>query len=281
MGESAQAQFAEFVQWVVGLARDAADAGALRGIDPEIVRPRVDGRARERHGGDHRRHHDAARRSARRRRAHDLRTPARARGSPMRARASPAGDAVRARARRVRRRRDAAAGRPRARRSRRCPVASVSVVRESIVEPVLGTGTIAAHKTTDIGPARLGHHRRDPRARWATASRRATRSSARARVDYEIRVREAESARAARARERREGERDLERIMTLHGRERGVGRTSRRRAHRARDGGRAARPGRRRARTGAPEPRRHHRARALPRRRSRAASWTRARCSRR
>ena len=35
MGESAQTQFSEFVQWVVGLARDAAAAGALRGIDPE------------------------------------------------------------------------------------------------------------------------------------------------------------------------------------------------------------------------------------------------------
>jgi len=35
MGESAQAHFADFVQWVVGLARDAAAAGALRGIDPE------------------------------------------------------------------------------------------------------------------------------------------------------------------------------------------------------------------------------------------------------
>ena len=35
MGESAQARFADMVQWVVGLARDAAAAGALRGIDPE------------------------------------------------------------------------------------------------------------------------------------------------------------------------------------------------------------------------------------------------------
>jgi AcrR family transcriptional regulator len=35
MGESAQARFTEFVQWVVGLARDAAAAGALPGIDPE------------------------------------------------------------------------------------------------------------------------------------------------------------------------------------------------------------------------------------------------------
>jgi AcrR family transcriptional regulator len=35
LGDSAQAQFAHFVGWVVGLARDAAAAGALRGIDPE------------------------------------------------------------------------------------------------------------------------------------------------------------------------------------------------------------------------------------------------------
>jgi AcrR family transcriptional regulator len=36
LGESAQAHFTEFVQWVVGLARDAASAGALRGIEPEV-----------------------------------------------------------------------------------------------------------------------------------------------------------------------------------------------------------------------------------------------------
>jgi AcrR family transcriptional regulator len=35
LGDSAQAQFTHFVGWVVGLARDAAAAGALRGIDPE------------------------------------------------------------------------------------------------------------------------------------------------------------------------------------------------------------------------------------------------------
>ena len=35
MGESAQAHFTDFVGWIVGLARDAAAAGALRGIDPE------------------------------------------------------------------------------------------------------------------------------------------------------------------------------------------------------------------------------------------------------
>jgi len=35
MGEKAQAQFDFFTQWVIGLARDAAAAGALRGLDPE------------------------------------------------------------------------------------------------------------------------------------------------------------------------------------------------------------------------------------------------------
>jgi AcrR family transcriptional regulator len=35
MGESAHAQFSEFGEWIVGLARDAAAAGALRGVDPE------------------------------------------------------------------------------------------------------------------------------------------------------------------------------------------------------------------------------------------------------
>jgi AcrR family transcriptional regulator len=36
LGESAQARFAEFAQWVIGLAREAAAAGALRGVDPEV-----------------------------------------------------------------------------------------------------------------------------------------------------------------------------------------------------------------------------------------------------
>jgi AcrR family transcriptional regulator len=35
LGESAQAHFTDFVQWVVGLARDTAGTGALRGIEPE------------------------------------------------------------------------------------------------------------------------------------------------------------------------------------------------------------------------------------------------------
>ena len=35
MGEKAQAHFDFFTQWVIGLARDAAAAGALGGLDPE------------------------------------------------------------------------------------------------------------------------------------------------------------------------------------------------------------------------------------------------------
>ncbi len=35
MGAKAQADFDFFTQWVIGLARDAAAAGALRGLDPE------------------------------------------------------------------------------------------------------------------------------------------------------------------------------------------------------------------------------------------------------
>ena len=35
MGEKAQAQFDLFTQWVIGLARDAAEAGVLRGLEPE------------------------------------------------------------------------------------------------------------------------------------------------------------------------------------------------------------------------------------------------------
>jgi RND family efflux transporter MFP subunit len=97
-------------------------------------------------------------------------------------------------------------------------VTSAEIVHESIVEPVLGTGTIAAHKTTDIGPRVSGiidviHvavgdrvEENDPLFR--------TRP-----VDYEIRVREAESAlRLARANAQK-AERDLERMRTLHGRD--------------------------------------------------------------
>ena len=96
------------------------------------------------------------------------------------------------------------------------PVASVTVLRESIVEPVLGTGTIAAHKTTDVGPRVSGivdviHVAVGDRVEEGDALFR-TRP-----VDYEIRVREAESAlRLARANAQK-AERDRERIQTLHG----------------------------------------------------------------
>jgi RND family efflux transporter MFP subunit len=97
------------------------------------------------------------------------------------------------------------------------PVASVTVTRESIVEPVLGTGTIAAHKTTDVGPRVSGivdviHVAVGDRVEEGDPLFR-TRP-----VDYEIRVREAESAlRLARANAQK-AERDLERMRTLHGR---------------------------------------------------------------
>jgi RND family efflux transporter MFP subunit len=96
------------------------------------------------------------------------------------------------------------------------PVASTTVVRDSIVEPVLGTGTIAADKTTDVGPRVSGivdviHVAVGDRVEAGDPLFR-TRP-----VDYEIRVREAESAlRLARANAQK-AERDLERIRTLHG----------------------------------------------------------------
>jgi RND family efflux transporter MFP subunit len=96
------------------------------------------------------------------------------------------------------------------------PVASAPVLRESIVEPVLGTGTIAAHKTTDVGPRVSGivdaiHVAVGDRVEAGDPLFR-TRT-----VDYEIRVREAESAlRLARANAQK-AERDFERIRTLHG----------------------------------------------------------------
>lgn len=100
--------------------------------------------------------------------------------------------------------------------SARIPVASTTVARQSIVEPVFGTGTIAAHKTTDVGPRVSGiidviHVAVGDRVEQGDPLFR-TRP-----VDYEIRVREAESAlRLARANAQK-AERDLERIRTLHG----------------------------------------------------------------
>jgi RND family efflux transporter MFP subunit len=96
------------------------------------------------------------------------------------------------------------------------PVASRPVLREPIVEPVLGTGTIVAHKSTDVGPRVSGiideiHVAVGDRVEAGDPLFR-TRP-----VDYEIRAREAESAlRLARANAQK-AERDLARIRTLHG----------------------------------------------------------------
>jgi RND family efflux transporter MFP subunit len=96
------------------------------------------------------------------------------------------------------------------------PVASTRVVREPIVEPVLGSGTIAAHKTTDVGPRVSGivdtiHVAVGDRVEEGDPLFR-TRP-----VDYEIRVREAESAARLSRANAQKAERDLERIRTLHG----------------------------------------------------------------
>ena len=96
------------------------------------------------------------------------------------------------------------------------PVAATQVRRESLVEPVLGSGTMAAHKTTDVGPRVSGIidaifvmvgdriEEGDPLFR--------TRP-----VDYEIRVRQAESAARLGRASAEKARRDLERIQTLHG----------------------------------------------------------------
>jgi RND family efflux transporter MFP subunit len=94
-------------------------------------------------------------------------------------------------------------------------VTSREVLREAIVEPVLGTGTIAAHKTTDVGPRVSGiietiHVKVGDRVE-AGAPLFRTRP-----VDYELRARQAESAlRVARATAQK-AERDLARMRTLH-----------------------------------------------------------------
>jgi multidrug efflux pump subunit AcrA (membrane-fusion protein) len=78
-------------------------------------------------------------------------------------------------------------------------VARGEVLREALVEPVLGTGTISAHKTTDVGPRVSGivdtiHVAVGDRVEAGDPLFR-TRP-----IDYEIRVRVAESAlRLARA----------------------------------------------------------------------------------
>lgn len=95
------------------------------------------------------------------------------------------------------------------------PVSSTTVAREPIVEPLFGTGTIAAHKTTDVGPRVAGiidviHVAVGDRVE-ANAPLFHTRS-----VDYEIQVRDAEAAlRLARANAEK-AQRDIERMQVLH-----------------------------------------------------------------
>ena len=96
-------------------------------------------------------------------------------------------------------------------------VEKVTVTREEIVEPILGTGTIAAHKTTDIGPrvdgiideiyVKVGDRVDAGDPLFQTR-----------RIDYEIRLKEVEHAlRLARA-EASKTKRDLKRIESLYGR---------------------------------------------------------------
>jgi RND family efflux transporter MFP subunit len=95
------------------------------------------------------------------------------------------------------------------------PIAARSVSREAIVEPVHGTGTLAPHKTTDVGPRVSGI----VDAIFVAVGDRVEEGDALFRtrpVDYEIRVREADSAaRLARANAEK-ARRDLARIETLH-----------------------------------------------------------------
>jgi RND family efflux transporter MFP subunit len=95
-------------------------------------------------------------------------------------------------------------------------VERVDVVRELLVEPVFGTGTLAAHKTSQIGPrvdgiietihVHVGHRVAEGQELFRTRP-----------VDYEIRVREAaHGQRLARA-EADKALRDFARVETLHG----------------------------------------------------------------
>lgn len=97
------------------------------------------------------------------------------------------------------------------------PVALVEVMQREVVEPILGTGTIAAHKTTDVGPrvdgiieeifVRVGDRVEagDPLFR--------TRD-----VDYRIRVDEALHALRLAEAEAEKAARDRERVEQLHAR---------------------------------------------------------------
>jgi len=120
------------------------------------------------------------------------------------------------------------------------PVVEVRVLREDLIQPILVTGTIAAHKTTDIGPrvdgiieevfVKVGDRVSTGRPLFRTRD-----------VEYRIRVREAEYAlRLARAEAEMTGS-DRARIEKLH--ESGVASDAQLQSARARDEMAASRRG--------------------------------------
>jgi len=97
------------------------------------------------------------------------------------------------------------------------PVSVASVEREAIVEPVIGTGTLTAEKTTELGPRVSGiveavHVRVGDRVEEGQPLFRLRQA------DYQIRAREAEFAARLAAAEAEKSGRDLARIQELQGR---------------------------------------------------------------
>lgn len=94
-------------------------------------------------------------------------------------------------------------------------VTAVPVARERIVEEIVGTGTIAAHKTTDIGPrvsgiideilVKVGDRVEEGAVLFRTRS-----------DDYEIRAHQAAALARLAGAELRKLERDVERVERLH-----------------------------------------------------------------
>lgn len=102
------------------------------------------------------------------------------------------------------------------------PVAAVSVfstkvVQEELVKPVTGTGTIAAHKSTDVGPlvdgiieevfVRVGDRVAEGDPLFRTRD-----------VEFRLRVQELEAQHRLAEAEARNSRRELDRIKELHGR---------------------------------------------------------------
>jgi len=98
------------------------------------------------------------------------------------------------------------------------PVASAAVVRESIVEPLLGTGTIAADKSTDVGPRVAGIIDRIDVGVGDRVEEGAPLFRTRP-VDYEIRVRDAEAALRVAQANADKAKRDIERVTALRAQE--------------------------------------------------------------